>query len=75
MSHPLSKRVLHHNSAEAGWYAASEAGKEIIYLRCILFDFGFEQDGPTKLHEDSTAVIATILSIEKGRHIEHTHTH
>ncbi len=45
MSHPLSKRVLHHNSAEAGWYAASEAGKENIYLRSILFDFGFEQDG------------------------------
>ena len=43
MSHPLSKRVLHHNSAEAGWYAASEAGKENIYLRSILFDFGFEQ--------------------------------
>ena len=45
MSHPLSKRVLHHNSAEAGWYAASEAGMENIYLRSILFDFGFEQDG------------------------------
>ena len=45
MSHPLSKRVFHHNSAEAGWYAASEAGKENIYLRSILFDFGFEQDG------------------------------
>jgi hypothetical protein len=45
------------STAEAEWYAASEAGKEIVYLRSILNDFGFEQVSPTLLYEDSRAVI------------------
>jgi hypothetical protein len=51
------KRVVEH-TAEAEWYEASEAGKEIVYLRSILNDFGFEQVSPTLLYEDSRAVIA-----------------
>ena len=39
------------STAESEWYAASEAGKEIIYLRKILDDFGFGQKNPTTLHE------------------------
>ena len=45
------------STAESEWYAASEAGKEILYLRFILADFGFGQEGPTDLYEDSRAVI------------------
>jgi hypothetical protein len=40
------------------WYTASEAGKEIVYLRSILNGFGLEQVSPTLLYEDSRAVIA-----------------
>ncbi len=61
------------STAEAEWYAASEAGKEIIYLRSILFDFGFEQDDPTKLCEDSRAVIAMTdnpVNRKCSRHID-----
>jgi hypothetical protein len=32
--------------------------KEIVYLRSILNDLGFEQVSPTLLYEDSRAVIA-----------------
>ena len=30
----------------------------MIYLHSSLFDFGFDQDGPTTMYEDSRAVIA-----------------
>ena len=43
------------STAEEERYAASEAGKEIVGLHSILFDFGFEQNGTTKLYKDSRA--------------------
>jgi hypothetical protein len=35
------------------WYAAFEAGKELLYLRIIMREFGFPQLGPMHLYEDS----------------------
>ena len=61
------------STAESEWYAASEAGKEIIYLRRILDDFGFEQKGPTTLYEDSRAVICMAenpVNRKSSRHID-----
>jgi hypothetical protein len=45
-------------TAENEWYAASEAGKELLHLRIIMREFGFPQIGPMYLYEDSRAVIA-----------------
>ena len=61
------------STAESEWYAASEAGKELLYLRIIMRDFGFLQQGPSYLYEDSRAVIcmAENPSNRKGaRHID-----
>ena len=61
------------STAEAEWYAASEAGKEIVYLRSILDDFGQQQHGPTKLYEDSRAVICMAenpVNRKASRHID-----
>jgi hypothetical protein len=61
------------STAEEEWYAASEAGKEIIGLHSILFDFGFEEDGTTKLHKDSRVVIVMTdnpVNREGSRHID-----
>ena len=61
------------STGEAEWYAAGEAGKEIVYLRSILNDFGFEQVSPTLLYEDSRAVIAmaeTPVNRKASRHID-----
>ena len=44
------------STAEAEWYAASEAGKEVMYLCAILEKLGFTQREPTELYEDSRAV-------------------
>ena len=61
------------STAESEWYAASEAGKELLYLRIIMREFGFPQLGPMHLYEDSRAVIAMAEnpSNRKGaRHID-----
>ena len=61
------------STAESEWYAASEAGKEILYLRFILHDFGFSQKGPTPLYEDSRAVICMSenpVNRKASRHID-----
>ena len=41
------------STAESEWLAASEAGKELLYLRIIMREFGFPQLGPMYLYEDS----------------------
>ncbi len=61
------------NSASIQWHAASEAGKELLYLRIIMREFGFPQLGPMHLYEDSRAVVAMSEnpSNRKGsRHID-----
>jgi hypothetical protein len=58
------------STAESEWYAASGAGKELLYLRIIIMrEFGFPQLGPMHLYENSRAVIvmAENPSNSKGR--------
>jgi hypothetical protein len=45
------------SSTEAELIAATTAGKQILYLRQILKDMGYEQAGPTTLFEDNTGCI------------------
>jgi hypothetical protein len=61
------------STTESEWYAASEPGKELLYLRIIMREFGFPQPGPMHLYEDSRGVIAMAEnpSNRKGaRHID-----
>ena len=61
------------STAEAEWYAASEAGKEVVYLRYILEQFGLPQRQATKLYEDSRAVICMAenpVNRKASRHID-----
>ena len=46
------------STAESDWYAASEAGKELLYFHIIMREFGFPLLGSMHLYEDSRAVIA-----------------
>ena len=53
--------------------AASEGGKEVVYIRAILQDFGFTQHGPTDLFEDNLAdVVMSINPVRRkySRHID-----
>ena len=41
---PISWKSMKHvslSTAESQWYAVSEAGKELLYLRIIMREFGF----------------------------------
>jgi hypothetical protein len=61
------------STAESEWYAASEAGKELLYLRIIMRKFGFPQLGPMHLYGDSRAVIAMAenpSNRKEARHID-----
>jgi len=37
------------STAESEWYAVSEAGKELLYFRIIMREFGFPHFGPMHL--------------------------
>jgi hypothetical protein len=46
------------STAEAEYIAVYEVAKEIVWLRLLLKELGFEQKGPTLINEDNTATIA-----------------
>jgi hypothetical protein len=63
------------STTEAEWYTASESDKEIVYLRSILNDFGFEQVSPTLLYEDSRSVIFMSENPVNRKASPHINTH
>ena len=65
------------STAEREWYAASEAGKEPLYLRIIMREFGFPQLWPSHLSEESRASItmAENPSNPKGALLINTREH
>ena len=69
----LKQKSVSLSTAEAEWYAASEAGKEVMYLRAIMEHLGFTQCEPTELYEDSREVIAMAenpVNRKASRHID-----
>ena len=63
-------------STEAEFIAAVHAGKTAKYLRSVLADLGFPQNGPTPLCKDNQAAIAMINECKpapRSRHIDIQH--
>jgi len=61
------------SSTEAELYAAVSAAKVAKYLRTVLAELGFAQEGPTILHEDNQAVINIVNNSKptsRARHVE-----
>ena len=59
------------STTQAELQAASEASKDIIYRRALLYELGYEQDGSTRLYVDNNSCIAqldAVSSITKSRH-------
>jgi hypothetical protein len=64
------------SSTEAEFIAAVHAAKIAKYLRSVLEEFGFPQEGPTPLYEDNMAAIAMINECRptpRARHIDIQH--
>jgi hypothetical protein len=59
------------STAEAEYMAVYEASKEIKWIRLLLKELGFEQSGPTIIHEDNTSAIS--MSTNDGNHSRTKH--
>ena len=60
------------STSDTEYMVATDGGKEVVYMRDILQDFGFTQTGPTNLFEDNlTAVVMSINPVRRkySRHI------
>jgi hypothetical protein len=62
------------STAENEWYAASEAGKELLYLRIFMRELGFPELGPMYLYEDSRAVIVMAENPSNRKGARHVNT-
>ena len=51
--------------------AASEGGKEVVYIRAILQDFGYSQQSPTNLYEDNLAAVAMSINPVHRKYSRH----
>ena len=61
------------SSTEAELYAAVSAAKIAKYLRTVLHELGFPQDGPTKIYEDNQAVLNMVNNSKptpRARHVD-----
>jgi len=66
------KIVTPAGSAETEYVAMYEAATEIVFLRGLLEELGFEQNDPTILYEDNKSAIAQVLgkgNFHKQKHI------
>jgi len=59
------------STSEAVYMAASEGGKEVVYIRAILQDFGFTQTGPTNLYEDNLAAVVMSINPVRRKYSRH----
>ena len=61
------------SSTEAKFFAAYSAGKIARYLRALLFELGFEQQGPTPIYIDNEPALRIIndnsTPTERVRHV------
>ena len=63
-------------STKAEFLAAVTAAKHAKYLRAVLLELGYPQDGPTPLYEDNMSAINMInnrVPTERSRHIDIQH--
>jgi len=66
------KIVTPGGSTESEYVALYEAATEVVFLRNLLEEIGFPQDGPTPVYEDNTSTIAMAKgggSFQKQKHI------
>ena len=67
------QKALSLSTAEAAYYSASEMAIEVLYLRNLLANMGFEQAPDTPVYEDNAACILwgnhVICGPEQAKHI------
>lgn len=59
------------SSTEAEFVAAVEAGKEILWMRNVLGEYGFAQEGPSPLYIDNQSAISVSKNPEHFGRMKH----
>lgn len=59
------------SATEAEFIAAVEAGKEILWMRNILSEFGYTVQGPSTLHMDNQSAISVAKNPEHHGRMKH----
>jgi hypothetical protein len=59
------------SSTEAEYMVAVEAGKEIMWMRNILGEFGYQQEGPSPLHIDNQSALSVSKNPEHFGRMKH----
>ena len=65
------QRTPSHSSTESELVAVDEEIREVIYLRTLLCELGFEQVRPTVIYEDNNAVICLSKTCAYHRSVKH----
>ena len=63
------------STTEAKYVAACEAGKEIVWMRELLQEIGFESNGPSTLHMDNQSAIQVAKHPEHHGRMKHLNLH
>ena len=63
------------STSETEYMVPNEGGKEVVYIRDILQDFGFSQQGPTNLYEDNLEAVDMSINPVRRKYSRHVDIH
>ena len=70
----ILQRTIALSSTEAEFYALTEAGKLILYIRFVLADLGIEQMNATNIYEDNKGCLEMTQALKPTKRTRHVET-
>ena len=70
----ILQRTIALSSTEAEFYALSEAGKLVLYIRFVLEDLDMTQKGPTTIYEDNRGCLQMTQALKPTKRTRHVET-
>ena len=70
----MLQRTIALSSTEAEFYALTEAGKLVLYVRFVLQELGMEQTQPTTIYEDNRGCLQMTQALKPTKRTRHVET-
>ena len=70
----MLQRTIALSSTEAEFYALTEAGKLVLYIRFVLEDLGLIQQNPTSIYEDNKGCLQMTQALKPTKRTRHVET-
>ena len=67
----ILQRSIALSSTEAEFYAITETGKLVLYIRHVLCDLGMEQEQPTTIYEDNRGCLQMTQALKPTKRTRH----